>query len=391
VLVLEKARVAGGNARFSHTGFLSAYSAEDFEIPLPGLSVEELSSYLARWMRDPALRGVLARDSWPALAWMRSVGVSFEYNRNVGGVFEPGLILAARALVATWLRIGGFTLRLGCAVEDVLPGRGVVVGGELVRAPAIIVASGGFQASPDRRLLHLGTAAGVVRGAREDTGEVLDALLAHGAARAGSWSEAVITPVDAASPPVEGGNTMNRYSYTHGITVDLDGERFFDERAGGLADTYSTVGRAILERPGGVAWQLFDAAGEARLKHYAYRHATPVRADTIPELASRTGLDPDALARTVEASGVLSTPPFSAYAVTGGITFTLGGLAIDAHARVLDTNGDPLPGIYATGDALGLFHGGYPSGAGQTRNVVFARRAAKTAVARLRTAARTPR
>jgi tricarballylate dehydrogenase len=232
---------------------------------------------------------------------------------------------------------------------------------------------------------------------------VLFALLARGAARAGGWGEAVISPVDAASPPAEGGNAMNRYSYPYGITVDRDGRRFFDEGAGGLAATYGAVGRAILERPGGVAYQLFDAEGERFIKTYAYRHATHARAGTIRGLALAAGLDPDALERTAAAYNAacphggfdptrpdgcatrgldppksnwarpLTTPPFSAYAVTGGVTFTLGGLAVDEFARVLDTDGDPLPGVFATGDAIGLFRGGYPSGAGQTRNVVFAR------------------
>jgi tricarballylate dehydrogenase len=75
----------------------------------------------------------------------------------------------------------------------------------------------------------------------------------------------------------------------------------------------------------------------------------------------------------------LREPPFSAYAVTGGITFTLGGVAVDARARVLDSGGAPLPGLFASGDAVGLFHGGYPSGAGQMRNVVFGRLAGAAA------------
>lgn len=75
----------------------------------------------------------------------------------------------------------------------------------------------------------------------------------------------------------------------------------------------------------------------------------------------------------------LEEPPFSASAVTGGVTFTLGGLRIDRDARVLDPDGRPLPGVFASGDVVGLFHGNYPSGAGQTRNVVFGRLAGEDA------------
>jgi tricarballylate dehydrogenase len=326
----------------------------------------------------------------------------------VRGAFEPGLVLAAQNLVDAWERIAaahGVQVWTGVAVERVAIGEGVVVDGALVRADAVIVCSGGFQADAALRARHLGTDAGVVRGSRHDTGEVLEALIADGAARAGGWGDAVITPVDADSPPAEGGNRMNRYSYPYGITVDGGGRRFFDEGAGLLADTYSRVGRLLLERGG--AWQVFDAAGEQLLKHYAYDHATPRRAARIAELglpgleetvtAFNAACPEDAPFDPTRPDGratfgldvpksnwalPLREPPFSAYAVTGGVTFTLGGVAIDEHARVLDTDGRPLPGVYASGDVIGLFHGGYPSGAGQTRNVVFSRRAAASATGR---------
>ena len=432
VLVLEKAPEAGGNACFSHTGFRAAYAGpadvrafvpelDEARVALPGYSIPQCAADLDRATAgriDPALRDRLARDSAAALRWMLALGIPFGLNRSVVAAgrrhFEPGLVLAAGgegggpALVARWLELAavrGIEVRLRCAVQDVVP-EGVVANGELVRARAVIVCSGGFQASGRLRAAHLGpdVRRAVVRGSRHDTGEVVEALLRRGADRAGSWDLAVITPVDADSAPVEAGNRMNRYSYPYGITVDRDGRRFFDEGAGGLADTYGAVGRALLARPGGTAFQLFDAVGTRLLKEYAYRHAQPQRGDTIRALAAAAGLDPDALERTVAAyndaaradapfdatrpdglatRGIdppksnwalpLREPPFAAYAVTGGLTFTLGGLRIDDRARVLGQGGAPLDGLFASGDAVGLFHGGYPSGAGQTRNVVFAR------------------
>ena len=72
----------------------------------------------------------------------------------------------------------------------------------------------------------------------------------------------------------------------------------------------------------------------------------------------------------------LESPPFYGYAVACGITFTFGGLAVDEHARVLGTSGDPLPGLYAAGEvAGGLFSGNYPGGTGLTAGAVFGRRA----------------
>jgi len=239
---------------------------------------------------------------------------------------------------------------------------------------------------------------------------VLELLLREGAARDGSWATAVVTPVDADSPAIGGGNDMNRYSYPWGITVDRAGRRFFDEGADRMADTYGGVGRLIVERAAGLAFQVFDAVGIQHLKAYAYRHARAIRAETIRGLAAAAGIDPGGLARTVaefnaavtddrpfepteldgrRTHGIeppksnwavrIEAPPFTAYAVTGGLTFTLGGVRIDPDARVLATDGSPLPGVFASGDILGLFHGDYPSGAGQTRNVVFGRLAGQGA------------
>jgi len=76
----------------------------------------------------------------------------------------------------------------------------------------------------------------------------------------------------------------------------------------------------------------------------------------------------------------LDTPPFLAFAVTCGITFTFGGVRIDAQARVLDRAGHPLPGLHAAGELVGgLFYHNYPGGSGLTSGMVFGRRAGATA------------
>jgi len=78
----------------------------------------------------------------------------------------------------------------------------------------------------------------------------------------------------------------------------------------------------------------------------------------------------------------LDRPPFAAFAVTCGITFTYGGLAIDARARVLDEAGRPISGLYAAGELVGgLFWDNYPGGAGLMAGSVFGRRAGVEAAA----------
>jgi tricarballylate dehydrogenase len=77
----------------------------------------------------------------------------------------------------------------------------------------------------------------------------------------------------------------------------------------------------------------------------------------------------------------IDKPPYWAYAVTGGITFTFGGLQINTQAQVLNTSNDPIRGLFASGDIIGLFFHNYPSCTGQTRNVVFSRLAGRNAAA----------
>ncbi len=57
--------------------------------------------------------------------------------------------------------------------------------------------------------------------------------------------------------------------------------------------------------------------------------------------------------------------------MTAGVTFTFGGLQVDSEASVINTSLDPIQGLFASGDVIGLFFHNYPSCTGQTRNAVF--------------------
>ncbi|MCP5033193.1 MAG: FAD-binding protein, partial [Actinomycetia bacterium] len=76
----------------------------------------------------------------------------------------------------------------------------------------------------------------------------------------------------------------------------------------------------------------------------------------------------------------LDSPPYVAYPVCCGITFTYGGLRIDTEARVVDTTGRVMPNLYATGEiAGGFFYHNYPAGSGLVRGAVFGRIAGHSA------------
>jgi tricarballylate dehydrogenase len=78
----------------------------------------------------------------------------------------------------------------------------------------------------------------------------------------------------------------------------------------------------------------------------------------------------------------IETPPFRAYAVTGGITFTFGGIRISERAEIVDGIDRPIPGLYASGELTGgFFFLNYPLGCGLTRGAVFGKLAGESAAA----------
>jgi tricarballylate dehydrogenase len=76
----------------------------------------------------------------------------------------------------------------------------------------------------------------------------------------------------------------------------------------------------------------------------------------------------------------IDTPPFKAYPVTGGITFTYGGLKVSDVGAVLRDDDTAIDGLFACGEMVGgVFYEGYPGGSGLTSGAVFGRLAGQGA------------
>jgi tricarballylate dehydrogenase len=198
-----------------------------------------------------------------------------------------------------------------------------------------------------------------------------------------------------ASPP------FPLHGFWLGILVNRAGERFVDEGPGPWVKNYSKMGKAIMRQPGHEAYEIFDQRTAARVADEFAGAAVPVAAPTVPELAERIGVPAETLVRTIEefnracqdderTTGVtpaksqwaipLDRPPFVAYHAVAGLTFTFGGVRIDPDGRALGGDGEPVPGLYAAGEATGgLFYGDYPGGAALMRAAVFGRAAGHTA------------
>jgi tricarballylate dehydrogenase len=449
VVILEKAPrdQMGGNCRYSLMGFRfvhdgteellgllpEAERADHARARVAPYTSEKYLADLTRVTRgriDHELAEVLVGDSRDAIAWMTSLGHRWQFRNPVDRGeyvhYDPGTALCpvngGLGLVERWIAIAeaeGVELRTESPVSGLL-GDYHSVGGVRVDGPAgryeietgaVILASGGFQASAAQRARYLDRNADLmkVRGSRYNTGEVLDMAVALGAKTSGQWQGAHASPIDFDTAPMEVDDSVNRYAYPFGITVDASARRFFDEAEAHRTYTYAKTGWVVLQQAGGVAYQIYDQKA-VEFFPVEYASAKPEVADSLEELATRIGLDPEALQATVAEynaaiddsvpfdatredgrgtrgltpphsnwSRAIDTPPYLAYTVTAGITFTFGGLAVDRSAQVLNTGGRPMRGLYATGDILGLFFHNYPSCTGMTRNVVFGGRAGAAA------------
>ena len=395
---------------------------------------------VTEYRANPELVDVLVRESLPTLRWMRGKGFRFMpmYGRQAfkvdgryrfwggltveawgggPGLSDAGFAAAARAGVEA--RYGTRALALEthngrvCGVRARTGGREETIG-----ARAVVLAAGGFQANAEWRARYLGPGWDLakVRGTRFDTGDGIRMALEAGALPAGHWSGCHAVAWDRNAPQfgdLAVGDGFQKHSYPFGIVVNARGERFVDEGADFRNYTYARYGRAILEQPGQFAWQVFDARAEGLLRdEYRIRQVTRAEAGTLEELAPRLdGVNAAGFLRTVREfnaavrrevpfdptvldgrgteglavpksnwANPLDTPPYKAFAVTCGVTFTFGGVAITPGARVLDAGGAPIPGLYAAGETVGeLFYFNYPGGTGLTAGAVFGRIAGRSA------------
>jgi tricarballylate dehydrogenase len=268
---------------------------------------------------------------------------------------------------------------------------------------AVVLASGGFEANAEMRAKYLGPGWEMVkvRGSRYNTGETLNLALNVGAQGSGQWSGCHAVLLNAKAPDVEAVHEQ-MFSYPYGIMVDMDGKRFVDEGEDVYNRTYGRLGREVLRLPSKTAFQIFDHK-VSHLLRSEYKREQAFSADSIDSLGRKVpGLNWENLAETVErfndavqdgqfdptkkdgkcASNItpvksnwaqrLDSPPYYAFPVTCGITFTFGGIRITDQAEVCDTEERPIRGLFAAGEITGgSFYYNYPGGSALMKGAVF--------------------
>ncbi|HEX3723868.1 MAG TPA: FAD-dependent tricarballylate dehydrogenase TcuA [Nitrolancea sp.] len=395
---------------------------------------------ITQFHSNPDMASTLIDRSLDTMVWMRGKGVRFgpSYSRQafkVDGKFKfwgglalevtgggPGLIESLnRAIERNDIPVQYGTRAISLIEEDgVIQGVVARQGGKklTIRAKSVVLACGGFEANAEWRTRYLGPGWDLakVRGTRYNTGDGIQMALEAGALPYGNWSGGHAVAWDRNAPEfgdLRVGDNFQKHSYPFGLIVNATGERFVDEGADFRNYTYAQYGHEILHQPGQFAWQVFDSQVTHLLRdEYRIREVTRVRADTLEELAHKLDdVNPEGFLRMIHEyndavrtdipfnptikdgrrteglrlnkmnwANRIDTPPFEAYQVTCGLTFTFGGLKIDENGQVLDAEEVAMPGLYAAGELIGgLFYFNYPGGTGLMSGAVFGRLAGSSA------------
>ncbi|KAJ6557348.1 FAD binding domain-containing protein [Mycena vulgaris] len=305
-----------------------------------------------------------------------------------------------------------------------------------LHAPAVVLAAGGFESNSVLRAKHLGPGweHAILRGTPYNQGDGFTLAAALGARQTGDWAGCHSTCWDA-DAPTEGGqrdltNQFTKSGYPLGIMVNSAGKRFVDEGEDYRNYTYAKFGKAILMQPDGRAFQIYDSKviGSLRQEEYGDGIVKKIYADIIEDLAEKLldhGLKSkqtfvetvdqfNAAAKRFQAENPDSTwnpavkdgmsthsslplpksnwaltidqAPFMAVKVACGVTFTFGGLAIDPETAgvISEKTSKVIPGLFCTGEMVGLFHRNYPGGSGLMAGAVFGRKAGRAAAALMR-------
>jgi len=434
VLVLERSpeHARGGNTRHtrnircSHPAadrfFSGPYSEEEHLQDLIGVTGGPANLDLAK---------LAIRESSQLPAWMSAHGVCWQ--QPLAGTLHLGrtnrwFLGGGKAMLNAYYQAAvriGIEVRYNALVDDLSIENNLFEAvrvksdgeGELLRARAVVIAAGGYEANIEWLKRHWGDAADnfIIRGTPYNDGTLLAALLKHGAKPMGDPKGFHAIAVDARAPKFDGGIVTRLDATPFGIVVNRDGRRFYDEGEDIWPKRYAIWGTLIAQQPGQIAYSIVDSKTIDRFLPPMFK---PFQANALETLAPMLNLDPGVFAHTVMeynrgAAGntelqmerldgnctrgivppksnwaiPVDRPPFYGLPLRPGITFTYMGVAVDECARVLDQSGRPFHNIYAAGEVMSgnILTKGYLGGFGLTIGSVFGRIAGTGAASNGRT------
>lgn len=362
VTVLEKTARHGGSAFFSAGILWTAPDLETMREVVPGGDVELARALVEGF--EPAVQRVRDAGIEVTERWEQHFGFGVAYRADI------------HAIHADW-RSQIEDLRLQTPVRELIVEDGVVCGvaldDEELRADAVLLATGGFQGDRELVKAFLGWDAddALVRSALGSVGDGFRMARAAGAAASRGlgtfYGHTVPVPLSAWEP--EHYLPLTQYHSTWSVLVNRDGRRYTDESLGD-----DVANQMTLRQPGGRGFLLCDErVRRDRVVGPPYPHgqvidrfeearrlgahvASAPTLDALIDVVVGWGVDRGGVKRTLARElAPLREPPFWAVELQPTITFTLGGVAVDAWGRVLDRDGAAVRGLYcAGGDAGGL-------------------------------------
>jgi tricarballylate dehydrogenase len=279
-----------------------------------------------------------------------------------------------------------------------------------VTAKALVVASGGFEANIPWLKEYWGDAADnfIIRGTKFNRGDVLRLLLDAGVKPVGDPTQCHAIALDARSPKFDGGIATRLDSIVFGVVVNRDAQRFYDEGEDVWPKRYAIWGRLIAQQPDQIAYSIIDSRS---IRLFMPSIFPAIEAGSIGELAGKLSLDVAALEKTVAEfnaavrpgtfdhtvlddcrtqglaiekthwARTIDHPPYYAYPLRPGITFTYLGVRVNEEARMQMADGTPSGNMFAAGEIMAgnVLGKGYLAGIGMTIGAVFGRLAGEGA------------
>jgi tricarballylate dehydrogenase len=428
VLVLEGAPkfYRGGNTRHTRnmrcahdaaTDILTGpYTEQEFWEDLQRVTGGETDEELARFMISES-KDILNWIVEQGVRWQPSLGGTLSLGRT-NSFFLGGGRAMLNALYLTAERLG-VDILYDAEVLDLTIEDGMFLSASLkqpihgnvdVRASALVAAAGGFEANIEWLKEHWGDAADnfLIRGTPYNRGSILKMLLARGVQEVGDPTQCHAVAIDARAPKFDGGIITRLDCVVFGVVVNKHALRFYDEGEDIWPKRYAIWGRLVAAQRDQIAYIIFDATSRNSFMPSLF---PPIEAGSIAELAGKLELEPSALEKTIadfnaavrpgtfdhtilddcRTEGLtppkthwarrIETPPYYAYPVRPGITFTYLGTRVNRQARMLMNDGKPAANMFAAGEIMAgnVLGKGYAAGIGMTIGSVFGRVAGREA------------
>ena len=439
VVLLEKAPITmrGGNTRHTRNlramheqpllSLIGEYSAQEYwhdiqrvtagntNTPLTQMVIRQ-SPDLALWLNQrgvlfqPSLRGTLNLERTNAFflgGGCALVNVLYRYAERIGVDIHYECEVVEIELNETLVQ------RIRLSAEGML-GADESQGAGWVNVEAVIVASGGFQSNEEWMVEAWGERARnfLIRGTPHNTGTMLKSLMRQNCQVVGDPTQCHAVAIDARAPKYDGGIVTRLDCVCYSVVVNDQGERFYDEGEDFWPKRYAIWGRLIADQTNQIAYAIIDSRVLQQFMPSVY---PPLQAETLEELAKLIEVDAPSLQATVRhfnmavANGSngenydatvldgcttqglevektnwalpISQPPFYAYPLRPGITFTYMGLKVDDRARVQTGDGRACDNLFAAGEIMAgnILGQGYCAGTGMTIGGVFGRIAGEEA------------